>query len=218
MPDPRNWADEGQALSCSRRGPEFVFMEAFWVSTGVVAVAEIGDKTQLLAIVLAAKFRRPIPIVLGILAATLLNHAAAASLGYLIASWLTGPVFQVAMGLAFIAMAVWALIPDKADDGSLIRSGGGVFCATLVAFFLVEIGDKTQIATSLLAAKFDSILPVTLGTTAGMMLANVPAVYLAEAATKIVPLQYVRMAAALIFAAIGAWVLVMTFNGEAFAF
>ncbi|BBK42527.1 UPF0016 family membrane protein [Allostella vacuolata] len=182
-------------------------MEAFWISTGVVAIAEIGDKTQLLAIVLAAKFRRPIPIILGILAATLLNHAAAASLGYLVAQWLTGPTFQMVVGIAFLAMGAWALIPDKADDDAPIRSTGGVFCATLVAFFIVEIGDKTQIATSLLAAKFDSIVPVTLGTTAGMMLANVPAVYLAEAATRIVPLQYVRMAAALIFAAIGLWIL-----------
>ena len=182
-------------------------MEAFWISTGVVAIAEIGDKTQLLAIVLAAKFRRPIPIILGILAATLLNHAAAASLGYLVAQWLTGPTFQVVVGIAFLAMGAWALIPDKVDDGPPIRSTGGVFCATLIAFFIVEIGDKTQIATSLLAARFDGIVLVTLGTTAGMMLANVPAVYLAEAATRVVPLQYVRIAAALIFAAIGLWIL-----------
>ena len=188
-------------------------MDSFWVSTGVVAIAEIGDKTQLLAIVLAAKFRRPVPIVLGILAATLLNHAAAASLGYLVAQWLTGPAFQILVGIAFLAMAGWALIPDKPDDETRIRSGAGVFVATLVAFFLVEIGDKTQIATSLLAAKFGSIIPVTIGTTAGMMLANVPAVYLAEACTRVVPLQYVRVAAALIFAAIGAWILLAGMPG-----
>ncbi len=189
-------------------------MEAFWISTGVVAIAEIGDKTQLLAIVLAAKYRRPIPIILGILAATLLNHGAAASLGYLIGSWLTGPASQILFGVAFIAMAGWALVPDKDDGDAMVRSHGGVFCATLVAFFIVEIGDKTQIATSLLAAKSDSILMVTLGTTTGMMLANVPAVYLAEAATKIVPLQYVRMAAALIFAAMGISMVVMGIMGE----
>lgn len=188
-------------------------MESFWVSTGVVAIAEIGDKTQLLAIVLAAKFRRPVPIVLGILAATLLNHAAAASLGYLVAQWLTGYMFQVLVGIAFLAMAGWALVPDKPDDETHIRSRAGVFIATLVAFFLVEIGDKTQIATSLLAAKFDSIIPVTVGTTAGMMLANVPAVYLAEACTRVVPLQYVRAVAALIFAAIGAWILIAGMPG-----
>ena len=188
-------------------------MESFWVSTGVVAIAEIGDKTQLLAIVLAAKFRRPVPIILGILAATILNHAAAATLGYLVAQWLTGPTFQILVGVAFLAMAAWALVPDKADDETRIRSGAGVFMATLVAFFLVEIGDKTQIATSLLAARFESIVPVTLGTTAGMMLANVPAVYLAEACTRIVPLHYVRIAAAAIFAAIGGWVLLAGMPG-----
>ena len=200
-------------MSCPSRSPEFL-MEAFWISTGVVAIAEIGDKTQLLAIVLAAKFRRPLPIILGILAATLLNHAAAAYLGQLIASWLDGATLRVLVGLAFLAMAGWALVPDGQQDGSIVRSHGGVFCATLVAFFIVEIGDKTQIATSLLAAKFDSVGIVTLGTTAGMMLANVPAVYLAEAATKLVPLHYVRMIAALIFAAIGASVLVMSMMGE----
>ncbi|WP_374441037.1 TMEM165/GDT1 family protein [Stella sp.] len=190
-------------------------MESFWVSTGVVAVAEIGDKTQLLAIVLAAKFRRPVPIVLGILAATLLNHAAAATLGWLVAQWLDGPIFATLVGIAFLAMAAWALVPDKPDDDTRVRSGAGVFLATLIAFFLVEIGDKTQIATSLLAANFDRIVPVTLGTTAGMMLANVPAVYLAEACTRLVPLRYVRITAALIFAAIGLWVLAAGLPGAA---
>ena len=182
-------------------------MDAFLLSAGLVALAEIGDKTQLLAIVLAARFRRPLPIILGILVATLLNHAVAAGLGVLVAAFLSGPLFQAAVGVAFIAMAAWALIPDKADDGALSRTPGGVFLTTLVAFFLVEIGDKTQIATSLLAARFNDVVLVTLGTTLGMMIANVPAVLLGEAVTRVVPLKYVRTAAAVLFAVIGAWVL-----------
>jgi len=189
-----------------------MIFESLLVSTGVVAVAEIGDKTQLLAIVLAAKFRRPAPIILGILAATLLNHAAAAALGYLVAQWLSGRTFQILVGAAFIAMAAWALIPDKDDEGAANRSRGGVFLTTLVSFFLVEIGDKTQIATSLLAARFHEIAMVAAGTTLGMMIANVPAVLLGEAATKVVPLHVVRIAAAAIFALIGAWVLLAAFG------
>lgn len=182
-------------------------------STAVVAVGEIGDKTQLLAIVLAAKFRKPVPIILGILCATLLNHAVAATIGYYISDWLTGQVFRVVVGVAFIAMAGWALIPDKMDEDELKTVGhGGIFLTTLVTFFLVEIGDKTQIATSLLAARFHQILLVTAGTTLGMMIADVPAVLLGEAATRIVPLKYVRMAAAAIFALIGVWVLLAAFH------
>jgi putative Ca2+/H+ antiporter (TMEM165/GDT1 family) len=187
-------------------------LEPMLVSTGVVAVAEIGDKTQLLAIVLAAKFRKPLPIILGILCATLLNHAAAAFLGFLIAKWLSGQIFQIVVGVAFIAMAAWALVPDKEDEGALDRSRGGVFLTTLVSFFFVEIGDKTQIATSLLAARFNQVALVTLGTTLGMMLANVPAVLLGEAATRIVPLKVVRAVAAGIFALIGVWVLLSAFH------
>jgi putative Ca2+/H+ antiporter (TMEM165/GDT1 family) len=187
-------------------------LEPLLISTGVVAVAEIGDKTQLLAIVLAAKFRKPAPIILGILAATLLNHAIAATLGYLVAQWLSGRIFQIIVGVAFVAMAAWALVPDKEDEGALSRSRGGVFLTTLVAFFFVEIGDKTQIATSLLAARFHQIALVTAGTTLGMMLANVPAVLLGEAATRVVPLQIVRMVAAGIFALIGLWVLLSAFG------
>lgn len=182
-------------------------MEAIWVSTGIVALAEIGDKTQLLAIVLAARFRKPVPIILGILAATLLNHAAAATLGYVIARWLSGHVFQIVVGVSFLAMAVWALIPDKEDERGANANGASVFLTTLTAFFFVEIGDKTQIATSLLAARFHDIALVTIGTTLGMMLANVPAVLLGEAATKLVPLAYVRASAALLLAATGVWIL-----------
>ena len=182
------------------------------ISAAVVAIAEIGDKTQLLAIVLAARFRKPGTVILGILAATLLNHGLAATLGYFIAQWLSGLWFQVAVGAGFIAMALWALIPDKEDEGALSKSRGGVFLATLVAFFLVEIGDKTQIATSLLAARFGDILFVTIGTTLGMMAANIPAVLVGEAATRIVPLKVVRIVAAALFAVIGLWILLAAFQ------
>ena len=188
-------------------------MEPILVSAGLVALAEIGDKTQLLAILLAARFRKPIPIILGILAATVLNHAAAASLGYFISQWLTGRTFQTIVGAAFIVMAGWALIPDKADEGAAEKKGRyGVFLTTLVSFFLVEIGDKTQIATSLLAARFHDIALVTTGTTIGMMLANVPAVFLGEAVTRVVPLKYVRIGAAVVFALLGVWVLLATYG------
>lgn len=182
-------------------------MEALLTSAGLVAIAEIGDKTQLLAIVLAARFRAPVPIILGILCATLLNHAVAAALGFIVAQWLSGRTFQLIVGAAFIAMAAWALVPDKDDDRAERTAAGGVFLTTLIAFFLVEIGDKTQIATSLLAARFQDIALVTAGTTLGMMAANVPAVFLGEAVTRIVPLSYVRATAAVLMAATGAWVI-----------
>ncbi len=185
-------------------------MDAFLVSILVVAVAEIGDKTQLLAIVLAARFRRPWPILAGILVATLANHALAALAGYGIAGLIEGVWFRVAVALGFIAMAGWALIPDKADEAKAqapAATNWGVFAATTVAFFLVEIGDKTQIATVALAARFEAVLSVTAGTTIGMMLANAPAVWLGERVTRIVPLSTVRLAAALIFLALGLWAL-----------
>lgn len=204
--------------SCRCRVPSVcTLLEAFFISTGLVAVAEIGDKTQLLAIMLAARFRRPVPIILGILAATLANHGLAATLGFVVAQYLTGPTFQILVGVGFVAMAAWALIPDKDDEGAANRTAGGVFLTTLVAFFLVEIGDKTQIATTLLAARFHDIAVVTAGTTLGMMIANVPAVFLGEAATKVVPLRYVRIAAAVVFAAIGLSVLVAAFLRPGFS-
>ena len=181
-------------------------MEALLVSTLVVAIAEIGDKTQLLAIILATRFKKPIPIILGILVATLANHALAATAGYWVSGLLSGLWFKWAIAVSFIAMAAWALIPDKADDDEQPNAGRyGVFLATTVAFFLVEMGDKTQIATVALGARFHSIAWVAAGTTLGMMIANVPAVYLGEAATKVVPLKYVRMGAALIFLGLGVW-------------
>ena len=176
-------------------------METILTSIAVVAIAEIGDKTQLLAIVLAARFRKPLPIVLGIFAATLLNHAVAASFGYLIAQWLTGHTFQIVLGVAFIAMAAWALIPDKVDEespGSLGRFG--VFGTTLVAFFLAEMGDKTQVATVMLAAQYPHFILVVVGTTLGMLLANVPVVLAGNFAAERLPLTLIRRIAACAFA------------------
>ncbi|WP_142846843.1 TMEM165/GDT1 family protein [Telmatospirillum sp. J64-1] len=188
-------------------------MEALLISTPVVAVAEIGDKTQLLALILAARFRRPVPIILGILVATLANHALAAWLGVIIASWLGGEILRWLLGLSFLAMAVWMMIPDKIEEEPRLLGNLGPFLATLVAFFFVEIGDKTQVATVALAARFDNLLLVTLGTTLGMMLANVPAVLLGEVAAKKVPLRLVHGLAAAAFAIIGAMALMGVGSG-----
>jgi putative Ca2+/H+ antiporter (TMEM165/GDT1 family) len=178
-------------------------MEALLVSTGLVALAEVGDKTQLLAFVLAARFKRPLPILLGILAATLLNHAAAGALG----AWLTTVVdpatLRWVLGASFIAMAIWILIPDEIDDARAAQPRYGVFATTLVTFFLAEIGDKTQIATIALAARYQALAPVVLGTTLGMMLANAPAVLLGERIAQRIPARWVHGVAALIFAALG---------------
>jgi putative Ca2+/H+ antiporter (TMEM165/GDT1 family) len=179
---------------------------------GVVAIGEIGDKTQLLAIVLAAKFKRPVPIILGILGATLLNHTIAATVGYYVADILKGQPFRILVGFGFLIMALWALKPDEIEEDLKTATRGGVFIATVITFFLVEIGDKTQIATTLLAARYHQITLVTAGTTTGMLLADVPAVLLGEAATRIVPLRYVRWGAAAVFAVIGAWVLLAAFG------
>lgn len=185
-------------------------MEALLTSTAVVALAEIGDKTQLLAIVLATRFKRPVPIVLGILFATLANHALAALVGEQAAVFLDGLWFRYLVAASFIAMAAWTLIPDKFDEDEAKPSRFGPFLTTLVAFFLVEMGDKTQIATVALGARFHSVLWVTAGTTLGMMLANVPAVFLGNELIKRVPLKTVRIVAALLFLAIGLWLLAQT--------
>jgi putative Ca2+/H+ antiporter (TMEM165/GDT1 family) len=182
-------------------------MEAFLISTGVVALAEIGDKTQLLALVLAAKYCRPVPIILGILVATLLNHAAAGVVGAWLAAWLGEELLRWILGLSFIAMAFWMLVPDKLDDEDTKPARFGVFLSTLIAFFVVEIGDKTQIATVALAAKYSSLIAVVGGTTLGMMLANVPAVLLGEVAAKKLPMRLVHGVAATIFAVLGLLVL-----------
>jgi len=184
-------------------------MEAFLVSTGIVTLAEMGDKTQLLSLVLAARFRKPWPIVLGILVATLANHALAGAAG----TWVTGllgpTLLRWVLAGSFILMALWMLIPDKLDEGA----GGdaprlGVFGTTLIAFFLAEMGDKTQIATVMLAAQYQSWAWVVLGTTLGMMLANAPVVWLGERMMRRVPVRVVHLVSAAIFLALGLAVLV----------
>ena len=178
-------------------------MTALLVSIGVVALAEIADKTQLLALVLAAKFRKPWPIILGIFFATLANHFLAGAVGTFITRQLGPDVMRWALGVSFIAMAIWTLIPDKIDDTKEHAPRYGVFVTTLVAFFLVEMGDKTQIATVALAAKYDALFTVVMGTTIGMMIANVPAVLLGNVAAEKLPVRLVHGVAALIFAALG---------------
>lgn len=182
-------------------------IEAFLASTAVVALAEVGDKTMLLAIVLAARLRAPWPILAGIFAATIANHALAALVGREVAGLLEAPWFRIAVALGFVAMAAWTLVPDKLDDyeGGAVRSAGGAFLTTLISFFLVEMGDKTQIATIALAAHYNNVLTVAAGTTLGMMLANAPAVFLGEELVKRVSLKATRMAAALLFLALGLW-------------
>jgi putative Ca2+/H+ antiporter (TMEM165/GDT1 family) len=179
-------------------------MDAFLISTGIVALAEMGDKTQLLSLVLAARFRRPWPIVWGILVATLANHALAGALGAWVTTVLGPDVLRWVLGGSFIAMAVWMLIPDKLDDEGEGQAGRlGVFGTTVVAFFLAEMGDKTQIATVMLAAQYQAWAWVVAGTTLGMMLANAPVVWLGERITRRVPIRLVHGISAVLFAALG---------------
>lgn len=180
-------------------------MEAFFVATGVVALAEMGDKTQLLALILAARFRKPWPIVAGILAATILNHALAGAVGNWVTHVLGPDILRWILGGSFIAMALWMLIPDKIDDGDVPKSSHfGVFGTTVLAFFLAEMGDKTQIATVMLAARYvDAYVWVVMGTTLGMMLANAPVVWLGERIVKRVPIKLVHGISAAIFLVLG---------------
>ena len=179
-------------------------MEAFLLSTGIVALAEMGDKTQLLSLVLAARFKRPWPILWGILAATLLNHALAGAAGAWVMATVGPNVMRWVLGLSFIAMAGWMLIPDKLDDDDAVpQRRFGVFATTTWAFFLAEMGDKTQIATVALGAQYVPLVAVVAGTTLGMMLANAPVVFFGDALTRRVPIKAVHMVAALIFAALG---------------
>jgi putative Ca2+/H+ antiporter (TMEM165/GDT1 family) len=185
-------------------------MEAFLISTGIVALAEMGDKTQLLSLVLAARFRKPWPIVGGILVATLLNHALAGAVGSWVTTWLGPDVLRWVLGLSFIAMALWMLIPDQLDEdeGRDSPPRMGVFMTTAVAFFLAEMGDKTQVATVMLAAQYQAWAWVVAGTTLGMMLANAPVVWLGDAITRRVPIRLVHVVSALIFAVLGVLALV----------
>lgn len=182
-------------------------MDALFTSTAIVAFAEIGDKTQLLAILLATRFRKPLPIILGILVATLANHFCAALLGASVASIFEASWFHYLVAGGFLAMALWTLIPDKLDDLDDKPARFGAFLTTTVAFFLVEMGDKTQIATVALGAQFQQVGLVTIGTTLGMMIANVPAVFLGHELLRRIPLKVVRIVAAALFGVIGLWML-----------
>jgi putative Ca2+/H+ antiporter (TMEM165/GDT1 family) len=181
-------------------------LEAFFTSTLLVALAEIGDKTQLLSFVLAAKLRQPYPIMAGILAATLLNHALAAWLGTWVADLITAESLSWIVGLSFIGCGLWALKPDTLDAQPRVF-GAGIFATTLVAFFLAEMGDKTQFATVALAAHYDAMVPVVFGTTLGMMLANTPAVWIGQALAERINMKLVRWLAAASFVLMGLWTL-----------
>lgn len=188
-------------------------MDAFLVSLGVVAVSEIGDKTQLLALLLAARFNRPAPIVAGILVATLFNHAIAGAVGGAVAAALDPVVLRWGLGLLFIAMGAWALIPDKLDDDEKVKDAAtsfAIFWVTTVSFFMAEMGDKTQLATAALVARFDSIVIVVAGTTAGMLIADVPAVFIGRIATEKVQSKWLRYIAAGIFVVMGVLTILAT--------
>ena len=188
-------------------------MEAFLISTGIVALAEMGDKTQLLSLVLAARFRKPWPIVWGILVATLANHALAGGLGTWVTNFMGPTMLRWVLGVSFLAMAAWMLVPDKLDDDEAdVAPKFGVFGTTVIAFFLAEMGDKTQIATVMLAAEYQSWLWVVAGTTLGMMLANAPVVWFGERITRLVPLTWVHRISAAVFVVLGLLVLL---GGEA---
>jgi putative Ca2+/H+ antiporter (TMEM165/GDT1 family) len=191
-------------------------LEAFLLSTGIVSLAEIGDKTQLLAFILAAKFRRPLPIILGILIATLANHAFAGAVGSWITSLMAPEVLRWVLGLSFIGMAIWTLIPDKFDEEDAKLARFGVFGTTLIAFFLAEMGDKTQIATVALAAQYQAFFSVVAGTTLGMMIANVPAVLLGDRIANRIPVRIVHAIAAAIFGILG--IATLLGMGERFGF
>ncbi len=179
-------------------------MEAFLVSSGIVALAEMGDKTQLLALVLAARFRKPLPIILGILVATLLNHAGAGAIGSWVTQLIGGDWLRWILGLSFLLMAGWILIPDKIDeDEANVATRFGIFGTTLIAFFLAEMGDKTQVATVALAAHYSAFYSVVAGTTVGMLIANVPAVLLGDKVATKVPLKLVHGIASALFAVLG---------------
>lgn len=179
-------------------------MEALLISTGVVALAEIGDKTQLLAFILAARFKKPLPIILGILCATVVNHGLAGALGAWITTTLSGDTLRWVLGASFIGMAIWTLIPDKIEDEETqVAKHLGVFGATLITFFLAEMGDKTQIATVAMAAKFPDPIVVVIGTTLGMLIADVPAVFVGDKFANRIPMKLVHSIAAGIFAILG---------------
>lgn len=178
-------------------------MDPFFVSTGSVAVGELGDKTQLLSLILATRLRKPVPIIAGIFAATLINHLIACSVGEWVGTLMTPTILRWVLGLSFLAVAVWALIPDKMDENVETHGNYGIFALAAVTFFMAEMGDKTQIIALALAAKYDALIAVVAGTTLGMMIVNIPTVLFAERATKWVPVKVVRVVAALVYAILG---------------
>lgn len=180
-------------------------MEEFLISTGIVTMAEIGDKTQLLAFMLATRFKKPLPIILGILFATILNHGLAGLLGFGVAQFLGPVVLKWILMISFVAMGLWILVPDKMDDdeSDSIKKGLGIFGTTTLTFFLAEMGDKTQLATVALAAQFSSLFWVVGGTTLGMLIADVPAVFLGNSFAQKLPLKWIRIAACALFVGIG---------------
>ena len=196
------WAEGPVPRFFSRPAP-MAPMEAFLVSTMIVGLAEIGDKTQILSLMLAARFQRPLPIIFGILFATIANHAAAGLAGKYFGMLLRGPWLRWVLGVSFLSVALWALFPDKYEGNDRAIGRSGAFMSTLVAFFLAEIGDKTQIATIGLAARFEQLYPVVLGTTLGMMLANIPAVLVGHRVANKLPVKAIRIVAAMAFAALG---------------
>ncbi len=183
-------------------------MEAFFISTGVVALGEMGDKTQLLSLLLSVRYRTPVPIIFGILVATLLNHGTAGALGAWLTTAISPDIIKWILGISFIAISLWTLVPDTIGEQSDTKSRFGVFGSTLVAFFLAEMGDKTQVATIALAARFHSLLPVVAGTTLGMLLADVPVVLLGEKISKRIPIRTIRVVAALVFFVLGVMTLI----------
>lgn len=194
-------------LAKRRPAPGSCPLDALLTSTLAVAIAEIGDKTQLLAILLVSRYARPWPIAAGILLATLANHWLAALAGAELAVWFEGPLFRTLVGVSFLAMAAWSLVPDRLSAEEGATRGRDAFLATLVAFFLVEIGDKTQVATVALGARFGQVELVTLGTTLGMMIANLPALFLGHRLLRVLPLPALRIGAAMLFGLLGLWIL-----------
>jgi putative Ca2+/H+ antiporter (TMEM165/GDT1 family) len=186
-------------------------MEAFLISIASVALGELGDRTQFLALILATQLRRPLAVILGILVATFANHLLAAFIGQWAGSFLSPRILRWTLGISFLALAAWALIPETAEAAPRARDGYGAFMVTVIAFFLAEMGDKTQIVALALAAKYHQLVAVVGGTTLGMMIVNVPTVLLAEHVTRIVPLKWMRLAAALVYAVLG----VLTLMGYA---
>jgi putative Ca2+/H+ antiporter (TMEM165/GDT1 family) len=182
-------------------------VQTFLISFLTVALAELGDKTQLLALVLAAKYRRPWTICCGILLATIVNHVLAGAFGALVAQWLSPQTLRLLVALSFLAIAGWTLIPDRMDGAAASSSGRSVLFATIISFFLAEIGDKTQIATAVIAAEYHPLWQVVAGTTSGMLAADIPAVWLGARFAQRLPLRATRVVAALLFAALGLWIL-----------